>query len=430
MAKATIFINGVIGEDTTLTGVISQFKAFESPTEVEVFINSNGGYVAAGEDIYNYLNALEIPVTTIASKAYSIAATIFMAGDSRLVEDVESPLMIHMPLIQGLTGNSKTLNAVAEELEKLEKKFISFYTALIDIPKDTIEALLNNETFLSADESVSLGFATGKKEVLKAVAFYEAPEKSKSPMSKLKETVTAIALQLGIIEAPAPVALVLQDATGVEVDFYELDAEDTPSVDDKARIDGVDAEGDVVFPSGETFKFTAGVLTEIVPAAADPVEEPTEEEAAAAAAAAEEAAKAETVKEVLKWEIEVNETAIEEGSQLTYSYDENTFNLGAGEFELEDGRRAVTDSSGIVVKIKPAEGAGTDPVEEPTEEAIHEERLAAVLEKLTEKNTALEAQIVALKKAVGSAEIDTEERPKPTAELTPLELYRKSKSQI
>lgn len=427
MAKATIFINGVIGEDTTLTGVISQFKAFEEPTELDVIINSNGGYVTAGEDIYNYLDALEIPVTTIAAKAYSIAATIFMAGDTRLVEDVEKPLMIHMPLVQGVNGNSKTLTAVANELEKLEKKFVSFYTALIDIPKDTIEALLNNETFLSADEAVSLGFATAKKETVKAVAFYEAPDKSKSTMSKLKETVKALALELGIIkETPAPVALVLQDATGADVDFYELEDGDTPAVDDKARVAGVDADGDIVMPSGETYKFEAGVLKEIVPAAEtedEPAPEPTEEEAAAAAAAA---AQAEMVKEVLKWEIEINESAIEEGTQLTYSYDDNTYNLGSGEFELADGRRAVTDAGGIVVKIKPA-GTEDDAEPVPTEDEEAEAILAQVLAKLNEKNTALEAQVLALKNAIGSADVDQDKKPKPVAEMTPLEKYRNSK---
>jgi len=90
--KATIYISGKIGKETTLVDVIRQFKSFEDPTEVEAYIHSEGGNVEEGDGIYNYLKGIdkEIPVTTITDKAYSIAAKIFAAGRERIVEDVES----------------------------------------------------------------------------------------------------------------------------------------------------------------------------------------------------------------------------------------------------------------------------------------------------------------------------------------------------
>ena len=54
-----------------------------------------------------------------------------------------------------------------------------------------------------------------------------------------------------------------------ELDFYELDENETPSVGDKATYDGKPAgesnDGEYVLQSGETYKFTGEELTEIIP---------------------------------------------------------------------------------------------------------------------------------------------------------------------
>ena len=63
MNKATIYINGVIGEDTKLLDVIRQFKSFSNATEVEVQIDSVGGCVDTGMSIFNYLRNLNTQLT-------------------------------------------------------------------------------------------------------------------------------------------------------------------------------------------------------------------------------------------------------------------------------------------------------------------------------------------------------------------------------
>lgn len=68
----TIYINGVIGQDTTLIDVIRQVKATKGTTEYLVKIDSVGGYVDAGKAIYDYLKGLDKPVTTYTTKAFSI----------------------------------------------------------------------------------------------------------------------------------------------------------------------------------------------------------------------------------------------------------------------------------------------------------------------------------------------------------------------
>ena len=93
-----------------------------------------------------------------------------------------------------------------------------------------------------------------------------------------KETfLTKLANALGFDteQKPETVALVLQDANGVEIDFIELAEGDTPEVGAKAEIDGKPAEGEHVSPDGTKWVFEGGELKEIVPAETE--EAPAEE---------------------------------------------------------------------------------------------------------------------------------------------------------
>lgn len=283
---ATININGVIGVDTTLMSVIRQVKSFENVSEVTAIIDSVGGSVTQGQDIYSYLRNLEVPITTIAKKAYSISATIFMAGDVRLVERNDKPLMVHFPLVQNLTANSSMLDIVSTELKVLEKEFTEFYGNYLSIPKETIVSLLKAETFIEAEDAVAMGFATGIKEQLKAVAFFDKEDNKDNNLNKtfkmkLEKLMSAVAAKLGVNESEVEVktdivALVVQDANGKEINFPDLKEEEAIEVGVKAEIDGQPAEGEIVNTKGDTWLFSEGVLTEVIPKKEEAPEAPEE----------------------------------------------------------------------------------------------------------------------------------------------------------
>lgn len=416
--KAQIYIKGVIGNKDGqfgLKNVISQYKAYEDPTSAEFTIDSVGGSVEVGESIVKFIEGLDIPTVTIATKAYSIAAHIFMAGDTRLVEDTERPLMIHLPLIPEFTGRSEDFKAAGDYLAKEEKKFTEFYAAKVDLDKDTIYSLLSQETFISGQEAVTMGFATGiKEEKLEAVAFYnEKEQKEEKHMSNITKTLTAIAEKLGINPKEKAVALVLKDANGTDIDFVDLVEGDTPSVGDKAEIDGAPAEGEYVAINGDTWVFSEGKLAEIKK------EEEEEEEAPEAVA--------EEITEVSKWEISVVQevSEIELGTKIEYKpADEEgePTSVGAGEYQLSDGRTILTDSEGIVRYIKeaPAQEEPEQEVEANAEEDVDElidkivEGLSAKFEsKLGEIQEKHENEIKELKKLMGSKDLKVEAQYQP-----------------
>ena len=79
--QGNIFINGLIGSFGTEQGVelidiIQQVKKQPNATSFKVNINSEGGAVDVGFDIYNYLRSLGKPIETFGSGLVASIATV------------------------------------------------------------------------------------------------------------------------------------------------------------------------------------------------------------------------------------------------------------------------------------------------------------------------------------------------------------------
>lgn len=284
MAKGTIHIEGVIGQDTTLLDVIREFKSYgQTLTSVEVLINSPGGGVDSGKAIYKFLKNLSIPVITVAKMAYSIASVIYMAGDERLVEEGEDRLMIHLPWSE-VAGDATHLEGVAKELRQIEKDLREFYSGHVNIDEETINEMLVNETYLSSAEALELGFSTGVLFPLKAVAILDNNKKNKeNKMTKNEKNFFQLVKEFFTNEVKN---LVIQDANGDEINFTELADDEVPTVRDgevagsmAVDAEGVAIEGERVATNGDVWVFEAGELISITVAEVEEtIEEVIEEE--------------------------------------------------------------------------------------------------------------------------------------------------------
>ena len=278
--EGTIYINGQIGsyEDqkgTELIDIIQQVKAQVGATSFRVHINSEGGVVDTGFDIFNYLKSLQLPITTVGSGLVaSIATVIFMAGDTRVLTS-GTQFMIHSP-IGGITNvTADEIEAYAQSVRDCETKLIKFYTNQTGLGADAIAPLLRNETWLTEDQATSLGFATALNEPILAKAYLNF--KNDKPMTKedkswIEEKFTSI---LNAFKKPI-VNIVLQDANGVAIDFAEVMEGETPAIGAIATVDGQPAEGEYIMPDGSTYVFVAGELTQIVEAVDDKANEELE----------------------------------------------------------------------------------------------------------------------------------------------------------
>ncbi len=282
--EAKIFISGRITKGETLVDVIRQFKSFENPSEVIVEIKSNGGNKEEGEDVYNYLKNIdaEIPVTTKADRAYSIAAKIFAAGSTRIVADKEDVIGVHFARVTPKGDfTAEQLEELTDQLFEIKQEFIDFYSEHLSIDKVTVEALLDNETVLSGAKAVELGFATEVEKAAEIVAelyiensnFKTMTEKKKKDKGFFRKLLADIQAYLDEDGGEVTAELTLQDSNATDIVFPDLSENDTPKVGDKANIDGsAIPDGSYVIPSMEdaTVVFADGAISEIVPRKTQP----------------------------------------------------------------------------------------------------------------------------------------------------------------
>lgn len=163
--QADVYIYGDITSwpwlesDTSSYTLSKQLQELGDDVEnVNVYINSYGGEVGEGLAIYNALKRHPAKVTTYADGfACSIASVIFAAGDERIISDT-SLLMIHNAWTSA-AGNSEELRKAAEDLDTITSASINAYMGIVNIEEDEVRRLMNEETWITGEEALEMGFA-------------------------------------------------------------------------------------------------------------------------------------------------------------------------------------------------------------------------------------------------------------------------------
>jgi ATP-dependent Clp protease protease subunit len=126
---------------------------------VTLRISSPGGSVDEGRAIYNALKRHQGGVDVVVdSSAYSIASYIAMAGD-RVVMAKNAMMMLHNPWTMAF-GDSNELRKTADVLDKYRDSIIDAYTDKSKKDRKKMMAILDAETWYTAQEAVDAGFAT------------------------------------------------------------------------------------------------------------------------------------------------------------------------------------------------------------------------------------------------------------------------------
>ena len=123
---------------------------------LQVKINSGGGDVLAGQEIYSMLRKRTDVDIEVESLAASAASVIAMAGHSTI-----SPvgmIMIHDVSTYGVSGNHRDLSKQADILKKWDEELASAYVSKTGKSKEEILSMMDKETWLTAQRSVELGF--------------------------------------------------------------------------------------------------------------------------------------------------------------------------------------------------------------------------------------------------------------------------------
>lgn len=135
-------------------------------------INSPGGSVFDALAMYNVLRANGGTVTTkVLGVAASAASLVAMAGD-KIIMPENTFMMIHNPWAFA-AGNAEELRDFADTLDTIGSSLTKTYVARTGLPEEEVKALLDNETWLTAEEALAKGFATEIEASLKIAASYD-----------------------------------------------------------------------------------------------------------------------------------------------------------------------------------------------------------------------------------------------------------------
>ena len=124
---------------------------------LEIHINSGGGEVFEGFAIYNNIKDYSGRKTVIIDGiAASIASVIALAGDEVRMNKA-SMFMIHNAS-SGCYGTAEDMRKVADALESINSVIRSIYMQKTGMSEDQLIELMNNETYLSAEDALKYGF--------------------------------------------------------------------------------------------------------------------------------------------------------------------------------------------------------------------------------------------------------------------------------
>jgi len=128
--------------------------------EIVLYINSPGGSVSDGMAIYDAMQAISAPVSTVCmGMAMSMGSFLLAAGEpGRRFAWPHARIMIHQPLIMGtITGTATDLDIRAKETIRLRGELNELYAHHTGQDVDKIEADTDRDFFMSAEEAKEYG---------------------------------------------------------------------------------------------------------------------------------------------------------------------------------------------------------------------------------------------------------------------------------
>jgi len=124
--------------------------------KLTVLVNSGGGSVIAGQEIYSMLKGRNDVEIQIQSMAGSAASVIAMANRSEI--SPVAMIMIHNVSMSGASGDYHDMQKNAEILKQMNTALASSYVSKTGKSQEEILKLMDHETWLTANQALEMGF--------------------------------------------------------------------------------------------------------------------------------------------------------------------------------------------------------------------------------------------------------------------------------
>ncbi len=155
-----IFVAGPV-EDGMATSICAQLLFLESENpkkEIYMYINSPGGVVTAGMAIYDTMQYIKAPVSTVCiGQACSMGSLLLCAGEAgKRIALPNARVMVHQPS-GGFRGQASDIQRHADDINAMKKRLNEIYVKHTGKKYATIEKTLDRDHFMTAEESKAFG---------------------------------------------------------------------------------------------------------------------------------------------------------------------------------------------------------------------------------------------------------------------------------
>ncbi len=134
--------------------VTEALSARETGETLDVYINSGGGLVSAGQEIYSLLRAADNVRIHIDGQACSAASIIACAGYSEITP--VGLIMVHRASTVA-SGNANEMSAMAKTLKTFDEAIAQAYVQKSGMSLEKAISLMDKETWLTANQCLELG---------------------------------------------------------------------------------------------------------------------------------------------------------------------------------------------------------------------------------------------------------------------------------
>tara|TARA_B100000579_G_scaffold382743_1_gene352124 strand:- start:32 stop:643 length:612 start_codon:yes stop_codon:yes gene_type:complete len=160
LKERIIFLVGPVN-DNVATLVTAQLLFLESENpkkEISFYINSPGGLVTSGLGIYDTMQYIKPPVSTLCiGQASSMGSFLLAAGDKgKRFSLPNSRIMVHQPSA-GYQGQATDIEIHAKEIISLKKRLNKIYAKHTKRDEEEINKALERDNFMTPAEAKEFG---------------------------------------------------------------------------------------------------------------------------------------------------------------------------------------------------------------------------------------------------------------------------------
>ncbi|GAN98086.1 MULTISPECIES: ATP-dependent Clp protease proteolytic subunit [Komagataeibacter] len=160
LQERIIFLTGPVYDQVSalVSAQLLYLESVNPSKEISFYINSPGGVVSAGLAIYDTMQYIRCPVSTVCiGQAASMGSLLLAGGEKgRRFALPNSRVMVHQPS-GGAQGQASDIEIQAQEILTIRKRLNEIYKEHTGRTLEEIEQKLERDSYMSAEEAQAFG---------------------------------------------------------------------------------------------------------------------------------------------------------------------------------------------------------------------------------------------------------------------------------